>query len=44
MVHLVCVNDLLILLKEPMHWIKESGAIHDLKEESVGPPDAYLGA
>ena len=40
----VCVDDLLILLKEPMNWIKKLGAIHDLKEESVGLPDTYLGA
>ena len=40
----VCVDDLLILLKEPMNWIKKLGEKHDLKEECVGPPDTYLGA
>ena len=40
----VHVHDLLILLKEPMHWIEKLGVIRDMKEESVGPPDAHLGA
>ena len=40
----VYVDDLLILSKQPMDWIKKLGAIYDLKEDSVGPPDTYLGA
>ena len=40
----VCVDDLLILSKEPMNWIKKLGAIYNLKEDSVSPPDTYLGA
>ena len=40
----VYVDDLLILSKQPMDWIKKLGAIYDLKEDSVGPPDTYVGA
>ena len=38
----VYVDDLLILSKQPMDWIKKLGAIYDLKEDSIGPPDTYL--
>ena len=40
----VCFDDLLILSKEPMNWTKKLDAIHNLKEDSVGPPDAHIGA
>ena len=40
----VYVDDLLILLKQPMNWMKKLSAIYDLKEDSVGPPDTHLGA
>ena len=40
----VYVDDLLILSKEPMHWIKRLQAVYDLKDESIGPPELYLGA
>ena len=40
----VHVDNLLILLKELMNWTKKLGAVYDLKEDSVGPPDTYLGA
>ena len=40
----VCVDDLLILSKQPMDWTKKLGASYDLKEDSVGPPDTHLGA
>ena len=40
----VYVDDLLMLSKEPMHWIKRLQAVCDLKDESIGPPELCLGA
>ena len=38
------VDDVLVLLKDAKHWIKQFGKIHEIKEASSGPPDVYLGA
>jgi len=40
----VYVDDLLIVSKDPRHWITRLQASYELKEESVGPPETYLGA
>ncbi len=39
----VYVDDLLVLSKDPMHWIKRLQAVYDLKDESIGPPKLCLG-
>lgn len=41
---LVYVDDILILSKDPKHWLEKLQAIYEIKEESIGPPKTYLGA
>ena len=40
----IYVDDVLVVSKDPKHWIERLGKIYEIKEGSDGPPDAYLGA
>lgn len=40
----VYVDDLLILSKEPRQWIDRLKDIYELREDTIKPPDTYLGA
>ena len=41
---LVYVDDILILSKEPNKWMERLQQVYEIKKESIGPPEAYLGA
>ena len=40
----VYVDDLLVLSKEPRQWIERLQQVYELRDDTIGPPEIYLGA